>query len=287
MNAQEFFARLLRFVIIFLAASRVAVAGTIDPDTPDAKYVEFGKQFPNVVRIRANVACDNPDCELKTHVQYGSAVIIRAHWILTAAHVVKDTTDPAILRDNEQEFLLSYISIHKEFNHGVFGFYDLALGYSPQELKADFYPELYSDTDEIGKPITFAGYGLHGTFHTGAKQSDGKKRAGHNKIDSAERGVLVCRPTTGLGRYPLEFMIAPGDSGGGMFIGNKLAGINSFLMAEDKKPDGTYGDESGFTRISLYRDWVESEIQNYERALIAKATLGPNPAARLDINESK
>jgi hypothetical protein len=70
-------------------------------------------------------------------------------------------------------------------------------------------------------------------------------------------------------------MIAQGDSGGGLFIGNKLAGINSFLMASDKQPDGTYGDESAFTRVSLYADWVESEIEKYELALQARATTGP------------
>jgi len=70
-------------------------------------------------------------------------------------------------------------------------------------------------------------------------------------------------------------MLAPGDTGGGMFIGNALAGINSFVMAEDGNPDGTYTDESAFTRVSLYANWVESEIEKYEHALQARATLNP------------
>ena len=286
MDVREFLTRLLRFVIILLAASRFATAGTTDPSTPDDKYVEFGKQFPNVVRIRAKIKCDNPECELKEHNQFGSAVIIRPHWLLTAAHVVKDTTEPTIVR-KDGEFPLGLIVTHKDFADNHFGFGDLALCYSAKDFKAEFYPELYRDTDELGKAVTIAGYGLHGTFSTGAQQSDGKKRGGHNKLDSAERGVLVCTASSGLFRFPLEFMIAPGDSGGGMFIGNKLAGINSFLMAADKKPDGTYGDESAFTRVSLYTDWVESQITQYELALAAQATTGPEPSTHLDINESK
>ena len=49
-----------------------------------------------------------------------------------------------------------------------------------------------------------------------------------------------------------------------MFIGNKLAGINSFLMSTDAKPDGTYGDESAFTRVSLYVEWVNEQIAAHE-----------------------
>ena len=77
-------------------------------------------------------------------------------------------------------------------------------------------------------------------------------------------------------KFPLEFMIAPGDSGGGMFIGNKLAGINSFLMAADKKPDGTYGDEAAFTRISLYVDWIAEQIEKHERFILGQTTLAPD-----------
>ena len=48
-------------------------------------------------------------------------------------------------------------------------------------------------------------------------------------------------------------------------------------MAEDKKPDGTYGDEAGYTRISLYANWVKSQIESYELAQQARATLGTDP----------
>ena len=55
----------------------------------------------------------------------------------------------------------------------------------------------------------------------------------------------------------LEFLISHGDSGGGLFINGKLAGIHSFVSASDKKADSSYGDQSGHTRISTYKRWID------------------------------
>jgi hypothetical protein len=269
MDVREMCLRLLRYVVLVCWTSRV-LAGTTDPHTPDSKYVEFGKSFPNVVQISNTIDCKK--CN-KTHSQIASAVVIKPHWVLTAAHVVKDSRNNVVIKDGF-DHPLPYVAIHKDYDEDNVGFHDIALAYSPAPIKLEFYPALYRKTDETGKSITIAGFGVYGTFAAGGKESDGQRRAGHNKIDGTERAVLLARPTV-AGRFPLEFGIAPGDSGGGMFIGNELAGINSFLAAEDGKPDGTYGDDSAFTRVSLYADWVESEIAKYEQALQARATLNP------------
>jgi len=261
-------------VIWMVLGLEPTLAGTRDPHTPDEKYVEFGRQFPMVQRFRAVVLvpdAENP-AEPKVQLQYGSAVIIRPHWVLTAAHMTKDTTLPTLLKEDE-EYALTHVVWPKEYEADNVGFADIALCYSPEDLQLEFYPPLYRDADEVGKAVTIAGYGITGTFHTGCTISDGKKRAGHNKLDYLDRAVVVCQPSRGAERFPLEFMLAPGDSGGGMFIGNALAGINSFVMAEDGNPNGTYTDESAFTRVSLYANWVESEIEKYEHALQARATM--------------
>lgn len=268
--------RLLTSLLIFLgiSSSFPIAAGTIDPQTPDHKYIEFGKQFPGVVRVQAIGKCDNPTCPEREHEQMGSAVVIRPNWILSAAHVLKDTREQTVRKDDGTMYRLQKVIVHKDFTGENIGWYDIALGYCPDDFKLDFYPALYTEADELGKSITIAGYGVHGTFSTGATKGDGKKRGGHNVIDGEERSILICTPSVGSKRMPLEFMIAPGDSGGGMFIGNKLAGINSFLMAKDKNPNGTYGDESAFTRVSIYADWVNEQIETYELALRARTTTG-------------
>ncbi|WP_353208320.1 trypsin-like serine protease [Sphingorhabdus sp.] len=274
MDARQWFIFLLWFVLAL--ADAATLAGTRDPETPDEKYLEFGKKFPFVRRIRAQERA--PKDPKAIHVFYGSAVMIKPHWVITAAHVLIDVDQPTILGDelDPVEYPIQHTISHPLFDDGKNGFYDLALCYSEKNLGLDFYPELYTETDELGKAATLAGFGFQGTFHTGMTEQDHKRRAGSNKISSLERSVLVCDPSKN-NKTALEFLITPGDSGGGLFIGNKLAGIHSFLMAADGKPNGTYTDESAHTRVSLYANWVESQIEQYERAKQARATEGQTP----------
>lgn len=283
----------LRPLVFFLAISGAinVYAGTIDPNTPDERYQEFGKKFPTVVAIKAiivegvtdpheiqtlSLVPDSEEKAPKISFQMGSAVVIKPNWVLTAGHVVKGAVLAVAKRDDKTEYVLEKILVHPKFQDNEFGSCDIALCYSSKDFGLEFYTPLYRELDEVGQAATIAGYGATGTFHTGANKSDHNKRAGHNRIDSHERTVLVCTPSVTHDKFPLEFMIAPGDSGGGLFIGNKLAGINSFLMATDKKPDGTYGDESAFTRISLFAEWIEEQVAMYELALASKNTMAPD-----------
>jgi hypothetical protein len=63
----------------------------------------------------------------------------------------------------------------------------------------------------------------------------------------------------------MEFLIASGDSGGGLFIDQKLAGINSCVMTTDGHTDSNHNDESGHTRISQHINWIESTINENEK----------------------
>lgn len=271
MDAFRWFLRLLHYAVILAAATGVSFAGTTDPNTPDEKYVEFGKQFPFVVSLRNEIDCQKPECK-KTHKQFASAVVIKPNWIVTAAHVVKDARDNTVIID-DKEHPLTYVVWHKDFEGARIGFHDIAVGYMPNPVMLEFYAPMNRDANEVGKAATISGFGMHGTFLTGCRDGDGKRRAGHNLVERAERAILICSPSR-TNRFPLEFGIAPGDSGGGIFVGNKLVGINSFLMTDDPKPDGSYGDESAFTRVSLYADWVDLQIENYEMAKIGRATTG-------------
>lgn len=259
-----FFLGISLFLLFFVAP---IAAGTIDPHTPDEKYLAFGQKFPCVVRLRAESEMSPPEKGVKV-TQWGSAVIIKPHWVLTAAHVVIDAKNHHAVKDDATAYALNPVIVHPKFKD-EYGYFDLALCYSPKDFELPFYCPIYTDSDEVGKAATIAGYGITGTFFSGGKISDGKKRAGHNKIDSTERAVLVCSPSRS-NRFPLEFCITPGDSGGGLFIGDKLAGINSFLMAADGNPNGTYGDESAHIRLSLYADWIAQEIAAYEALLPIK-----------------
>lgn len=246
--------RILILALMLLGTN--ALAGTIDPRVPDQKHKDYGAKFKNVVRIKG--VCGKED---KKHNFLASAVIIRPNWALTAAHVIKDTSDVEIVVE-EKKFPVVTIA-HKDFEEDNFGNYDIALCHSEEDFKMDFYPELYSDKNEEGKVVSIAGYGITGTFSSGAVRGDGIKRAGSNIVSRLERSIMVC--VLNDKRTELEFLIASGDSGGGLFIENKLAGINSFVMTEDGKPNGDYGDESGHTRISLFYDWIDEKINEFEK----------------------
>lgn len=242
----------MRYIIILLLAviCSISSAGTRDPNKSDEKYIEYGAKFSCVLRLK----CVAPNGTL----YYASAVAIDNEWILTAAHVLIHSNDINVLVENSP-VKVDRVIAHKDFIPANYGFYDIALCHVEKPFNLTFYPELYTEKDEVGKVCSIAGYGSFGTFDTGITGSDGKRRAGSNIIDVIDRHLLVCTASksNSIDLTDLEYIIANGDSGGGLFIGNKLAGINSCVMAIDKKTDSNYGDESGHTRVSKFVDWIK------------------------------
>lgn len=243
------------FLPIFLILS-VCHAGTIDPRVPDSKYLEYGEKHECVVPIYGDCTCE--DGGGKPHKFAASAVVVGPRWIVTAAHVVKGTTGVKV-KVRGREHSIGRIVVHKHFDQERIGMYDIAMGESEDEIKLDFYPDLYEKEDEEGKIVSMCGYGVTGTFGSGAKNSDNKKRAGSNIVDRVENHVIVCS-VDGNRNTSMEFMISHGDSGGGLFIEQKLAGINSFVSATDGKPNSDYGDECSHTRVSLFAPWIRGNM---------------------------
>ncbi len=193
-----------------------------------------------------------------------SAVVVRPNVVITAAHVIDGGENMYISLDKQRSNIISVIHLKKWKRENV-GPYDVAICLLDKNIKLDFYPELYSKSDEIGKLCSISGYGITGTHKSGAIKKDYKKRAGSNIIDNKLfNGMLVCsltsNPTT-----TLEFLISHGDSGGGLFIDGKLAGINSSIMCKKGgKLDSTYDNQSCHTRISTHKEWLDKAIKALE-----------------------
>jgi len=238
-------------LILFITIIPFGIAGTIDPNVPDSKYIEYGNQFVHTGTLSGNYGDD-------TFKFFGaSAVAIDDHHILTAAHVATNASN-CIFTVNGKKYCISEIIIHENYNEDSFGIADIALGYSEKPFRLDFYPKLYEGDDEVGQTVSIAGYGFTGTFTGSERTCDGKKRAGSNVIDGVFKDMLICSPSRydNPNRTSLEFLIASGDSGGPMYWGNELVGINSCVMAADKNTNSGYGDESGHTRVSRFIDWI-------------------------------
>ena len=236
------------FVLCFIGTLNV-YSGTIDPNTPDSKYIEYGKKFSYVGSLCGSYENGDFFC--------ASAVAIDDHHILTAAHVVDGATI-CVFSLEESPYKIHTIIVHKDFETKKYGHADIALCYSEKPFGLKFYPELYTEDDEESKLSCMAGYGFTGNFLNGAAKHDGKKRAGSNFIDRTENDLLICSPSKRNNKdfTSLEFLIASGDSGGGLFIDNKLAGIHSCVMVAGKIPQSKYGEESGHTRISKFITWI-------------------------------
>jgi hypothetical protein len=262
----------MRSIICFLGCAilySLSYGGTIDPSTSDSKYVEYGSKFNSVVKICGSYEDGRLFC--------ASACLIDDHNFLTAAHVIQGAAVCYITVEDIQ-FPIKSIIINKHFKDPAmsslidllgeinpeeveqkeFGFGDIAIGYSEKPFGLKYYPPLYEKEDEAGKLCSISGYGLTGTFYTGIKKSDNKKRAGSNTVDMISGDKLVCSPSKrhDSSYTSLEFMIGSGDSGGGLFIDGKLAGINSCVMAVGRSPSSKYGEESCHTRISKLIGWI-------------------------------
>lgn len=246
--------KILKVLILILFSSKI-IAGTIDQNKSDSEYIEYGKKHPCVVKLEGTY----PKDEKETYF-YASAVIFKPRWILTAAHVVKNANKCRIICDDKEKIKIKYLATHAMYEEDKFGKYDIAIGYLDKEAKIDFYPDLYETNDEIGKICSISGYGATGTFQSTQRKIDDLKRAGSNIVESIDRDLLICSlkdtPIT-----QLEFLICHGDSGGGLFINKKLAGINSCILTEDKKLDANINDWSGHTRVSLFTTWINDTIK--------------------------
>lgn len=235
-------------------------AGTIDPAVPDGKYVEYGKKYECVLPI-AGIFGDKLNTQFKA-----TCVVIDEYYILTSAHVVENTITQHVIFEGKAYpcVLVATHALHSNKK----GQHDIALARLQRPIKLDYYPPLYSERDEVGKVCGLAGYGNRGDFNSGYNVNgfDNQRRAGSNIIDSVEDNVLTYS-VNGKNRTELEFMIAPGDSGGGLFIDQKIAGIHSYVYATDGKADSDYGDVGCSTRISDYIEWIERTKNTIETIL--------------------
>lgn len=241
----------LLYVILLLGYS-IGWAGTIDPNTPDSKHMEYGSKFIHTAKVYGETSDNTP--------YFGSGVAYDSKIIITAAHIVHNIKTCKVRINNKTIKVKDAIS-HPEFVPEVFGHNDIAICILEEDIGLDWYPDLYTNKDELNKTCSIAGYGLFGTFLTGGDKFDDNLRAGSNKISFFDRDMMMCDPSRS-NRTELEFCIASGDSGGGLFIDNKLAGINSCVIHDKDQIKSTYGTYSGHTRISNHIQWIKDTLSN-------------------------
>lgn len=235
----------------FLLGIPAAMAGTTDDAVPDARYVEYAKAFSTYT---AQFRGKDADGKLNE----ATATLISPHWAITAAHVAHGVSG-ITLTTGKSSRAVDRVVVHPDWDEGTHGWHDLALLHCETPAGIDYYPPLSEGGEKIGEIVSIVGYGLHGKLTAGHSTYDGKLRAGTQTIERFERTVVVCHAQCGTST--LEFCISPGDSGGPLFAGGKLAGVNSFTMASKGPLKSRQGEETAHTRVSLYREWIKGVVE--------------------------
>ena len=178
-------------------------------------------------------------------------------------------------------------------NGDVWAGVDLGLVRLSQPLTSVTPALLDFSTPLLGLLGTNVGYGRSGTGTLGMSSDPGVKRAGQNMIDACGGMVttmgsgtlldldgisstvlfqdfdhptdLVASTMGSVTPVAQEYLIASGDSGGGLFIdvggATKLVGVNSFLASLPYPLDTTganadYGDLAGVVSVQSFENWI-------------------------------
>ena len=241
-----------------------ALSGTIRHDRSDQLYLDLAQesQYQSVGLITIGG-------------YQGSGTLVAGRWVLTAAHVVEDGSASQFdFEINGQIYGATQIIIHPQWTGELTESGDLAMVLLNRVVPGVTPATLYTGNAEVNKITTVVGFGRTGTGLTGDVIDSGQKRAGQNLVGGlgdvlgySTKSILADFDdpdpnATGLGIcLDLEYQAAPGDSGGGWFIPDngqhKLAGVTSYIVANDGVLDSDYNDAMGATRVSDYLSWIQ------------------------------
>jgi hypothetical protein len=257
-------------------------AATIRDDQPDGDYIDLGGR-PEYAPVGKFV---------NSWGYTGSATLIAPDWLLTGAHNLVAASS-GTFTINGSSYTSSGLFLNPSWqSSNPMGGYDFGLVHLSTAVAGITPATLYTGSSEFGQTAAFVGFGLTGTGLTGYRTLDNQKRAFQNIIDGdfGNPAVLLgCdfdNPHSAADNafgdpnpLRLEGSVAPGDSGGGVFLTidsqTYLAGVISFVAATDGSGNSDYGDVNGFGRVSAFTPWIFSTIPEPSvSTLLAGAGLG-------------
>jgi len=264
-----------RLVIALLATAatittnQLANAGTIRHDRTDTQYRTLANSFNSVGSLSLRGSTSSWNC---------SGTLIGSNYLLTAAHCLEDSagrnlTSGTFTLGGTRYTIRSGVknSGWSSSNRNPTAGYDMAILQLSSNVTNVSAANLFTGTNENSQTGTYVGFGFRGTGTTGqVANTFGTKRAGQNIMNLGSQlgwsdQVLwsdFTDPRTNPNALNLEYNIASGDSGGGLFINGLLAGVNSVIQnANLNSMWADYGDRSLVTRVSSLNNWIQNVVQ--------------------------
>lgn len=262
-------------VIGFLTvlAAQPTVAGVAQTSQHDYYHLQRGERtFKSVGQVDIGLGALGS--------ALGSGTLIGDRYVLTAGHVALDA-ETLDFNIGGQTYAADRWTVHhrydnsnKRLNQG----WDIALIRLDRPV-TNVTPATYAISgNELGKKATAVGFGAGGIGAFGETLSAGIKRAGDNLVEAyagkKQRLLFVDFDSDGQiiqdtekdYPLPLEMLSAHGDSGGGLFIGNTLVGVTSFLWApQDGIFDANFGDWAGYVRVQKFARWIKQAERDLKR----------------------
>jgi hypothetical protein len=212
----------------------------------------------------------------------GSGVLISGQWVLTSAHVAEDKQAGDTFNVGGVNYTISSSIIHPDYLSAGANSYDLGLLYLSAPVTSATPARMFrygSPGSIIGKEATYVGKGFTGDGITGAQSSLIEYRAFTNLIefygeqyflsntsfvsDFDNHDGTINRADSIAAATRLEGSLAPGDSGGGVFVTEGgvryLIGINSYAgYVNQAGMNSRYGGISGAMDLQQFHPWIAS-----------------------------
>lgn len=209
--------------------------GSLHHNFDDDKYIQYAQDMPIAKILIGNKFC--------------SGVMFNDSTILTIKHAIEYHTNVSIYY-NDTALVIDSIVYHRKE--------DLAIIKLNSKVNSDQLI-FYEDVSLIGKECSIGGYGIkYEAKHLRNYAPDLLKRAGKNIITWQTENDFECQMD--INGIDLEFIPTIGDSGGPVFIDNKLVGLNKYVKSSDGLADSSYGDVSGHVRLIKYASWIMANL---------------------------